>query len=112
LSSIKNEINLSRYKCAQCGRTPQSENEVFNGCICGHRLFRIVLQKVSITSRSGETSEIYSNEDKDFLTIREREIGIYEINVEKLLDEKTSKKSVPIVAGNKGIFSIRLDSHK
>jgi hypothetical protein len=77
-------INLSRYECARCSRTPKKAREIFQGCIS----------------------------DMDFLTIREREIGVYDINVEKMLVEKTKKGSTPIIAGNKGVFSIRLENLK
>ncbi len=46
-----------------------------------------------------------------FLTIRERKIGIYDINVKKLLDIEPKKEST-VVAGNNGVYSIRIQPPK
>jgi predicted nucleic acid-binding Zn-ribbon protein len=53
---------------------------------------------------------IYCKEDMEFLTIRERKIGIYDINVDKLLKREPKKEKSPVVAGNNGVYSIRLSS--
>jgi predicted nucleic acid-binding Zn-ribbon protein len=45
-----------------------------------------------------------------FLTIREKRVGIYDINVEKLLQPEMYEEESPVIAGNNGIYSIRLDS--
>ncbi|MFX0184188.1 MAG: hypothetical protein ACFE95_13980 [Candidatus Hodarchaeota archaeon] len=105
-------INLSRYECARCNRTPEKAREVFQGCICGHRLFRIKRQNKNIQSDVKNEKNTHSTTDMDFLTICEREIGVYDINVEKMLVEKTKKGSTPIIAGNKGVFSIRFENLK
>ncbi len=107
------EVNLSRYRCAKCDRTPEKANELFTGCTCGHRLFRLRMQpqtnkNVSVTA----DKTIYSKEDMEFLTIRERQIGIYDINVDNLLKRKSKKEKSPVIAGNNGVYSIRLDSSK
>ena len=104
------EVNLIRYSCAKCDRTPEKANELFTGCICGHRLFRLRLQpKVrKIVPISPEKAEL--REDMEFLTIREKQIGIYDINVDKLLKCEPQKKKTPVIAGNNGVYSICLDS--
>ncbi|MHA1993841.1 MAG: hypothetical protein ACW97Z_04830 [Candidatus Hodarchaeales archaeon] len=105
------EVNLSRYRCAKCDRTPEKANELFTGCSCGHRLFRLRLQP-STSKRASIPPDktTYTKEDMEFLTIRERQIGIYDINVDKLLKREPQKKKSPVIAGNNGVYSIRLDS--
>lgn len=110
------EINLNRYKCAQCGRTPSNAQALFQGCICGHRLFRIVRQHEGTYSSINKREKKYpigKKKDMNFLTVHELEVGIYDINVEKLLTDKTGKiPSSPVVVGNEGVFSIRLQHQK
>jgi predicted nucleic acid-binding Zn-ribbon protein len=105
------EVNLSRYRCAKCARTPEKANELFTGCSCGHRLFRLRLHPPA-SKRAPVPSDksTYSKEDMEFLTIRERKIGIYDINVDELLKREPQKKKSPVIAGNNGVYSIRLDS--
>lgn len=112
MSFSDNTIDLSRYECARCSRTPKKAREIFQGCICGHRFFRIKPQNKNTQSDLNKEKNTCSTPDMDFLTIREREIGVYDINVEKMLVEKTKKGSTPIIAGNKGVFSIRLENLK
>ena len=105
------EVNLTRYRCAKCDRTPEKANELFTGCTCGHRLFRLRLQPQSSSNLSVTSDKtIYSKEDMEFLTIRERQIGIYDINVDELLKQKPKKEKTPVIAGNNGVYSIRLTS--
>lgn len=112
----KQEIDLSRYQCAQCARTPEKAQELFQGCSCGHRLFRIVhknnLGQLSLI-KQGETTPCENSKDLDFLTIHEQEVGVYEINVDKLFSNRPNKKqSSPVIAGNEGIFSIHIQQYK
>lgn len=111
-----NNINLNRYQCAQCRRTPEKAQELFQGCICGHRLFRILHQTSKIQSTANKAGDITPNKNTEeigFLTVQELEVGIYNINVKKLLDDKSNKKhSSPVVVGNKGVFSIHLQNQK
>jgi len=105
------EVNLSRYRCAKCDRTPVEANELFAGCACGHRLFRLRLQpSASKPLPISPDKTTYSKEDMEFLTIRERQIGIYDINVDRLLKREPQKKKSPFIAGNNGVYSIRFDS--
>ncbi len=108
------EVNLDRYRCAKCSRKPSNANELLKGCICGHRLFRLHMNK-STSENQNQTSlsqqQRVSPKDMGFLTIRERRVGIYDINVEKLLQpEVEESQESPVIAGNNGIYSIRLDS--
>ncbi|UCG89929.1 MAG: hypothetical protein JSU57_05560 [Candidatus Heimdallarchaeota archaeon] len=116
MSFSDSEINLSRYKCAQCNRTPTNAQELFQGCICGHRLFRIIRQNnssLSSTNTKERKSPVVRKEDLNFLTVHELEVGIYDINVEKLLAGKSDKiRSSPVVVGNEGVFSIRFQHQK
>jgi len=100
--------DISRYQCAHCSRTPETAEELLKGCKCGHRLVRIKNQPKNSTSAETSQSNPISSEEMDFLTIHERGIGVYDINVSQLLDEKTQGKSNPLIAGNKGVFTIRL----
>ncbi|UCE13342.1 MAG: hypothetical protein JSV04_14300 [Candidatus Heimdallarchaeota archaeon] len=110
------DIDLTRYQCAQCARTPERAQELFQGCICGHRLFRIIHKNNSshLKLNKQERNTSYENsKDLDFLTVHEHEIGVYEINVDKLLSNKPNKRqSSPVVVGNEGIFSIHIQQHK
>ena len=106
-----NNINLRRYQCAKCGRTPESSHEVFKGCTCGHRLFRIISDNIS-NSKDEKINSISSHCDFDFLSVRERGVGIYDINVDKLLGENEQKKDLTVVAGNNGVFTIHLQPVK
>ncbi len=111
MSLTSGEVNLTRYRCAKCDRTPEKANELFTGCTCGHRLFRLRMQpETPKVSSLTPDKTLYSKEDMEFLTIRERQIGIYDINVDTLLKRKTKKEKSPVVAGNNGVYSIRLDS--
>jgi predicted nucleic acid-binding Zn-ribbon protein len=116
VSLIDNEINLNRYQCALCGKTPEKAQEVFQGCICGHRLFRIVHQKKEIKSNVSQRVKkdpMKKMDNLNFLTVHELEVGIYDINVDKLFAGKSGKKdSTPVVVGNKGVFSIHLEHQK
>ena len=113
MSLAAGDINLNRYQCAQCQRTPEKAQELFNGCSCGHRLFRIIRHKENgITSQ-----ERGMNDNKagtlNFLTVQELEVGRYNINVEKLLTDKSDEKtSSPVIVGNNGVFSIHLKTYK
>ncbi len=111
-----NEINLNRYQCAQCRRTPENAQELFKGCVCGHRLFRILTQQNTPHSkipRKVTRNPVERKKDNNFLTVHELEVGIYDINVEKLFDGKSGKKQFsPVVVGNEGVFSIHLQHHK
>ena len=101
------EISLSKYKCAKCGRNPQKAEEVFQGCSCGHRLFRIIInQQRDIQLERTEPSPPVG--DMEFLSVRERGIGIYDINVDKLLTNGTEESDSPVVAGTNGIYSINV----
>lgn len=105
------DISLEKYRCAKCGKTPEKAHEVFRGCTCGHRLFRILTNK----QRKDQT---FNNKDNlsqagmDFLTVREQSVGIYDINVEKLLNGENGTIEQPVIAGNNGIFSIHLKNQK
>jgi predicted nucleic acid-binding Zn-ribbon protein len=116
VSFTDSEINLNRYQCAQCGKAPEKAQELFKGCICGHRLFRILHQKEKIPSNISKRVKrdpIEKMDDMNFLTVQELEVGIYDINVEKLFAGKSDKKdSTPVVVGNKGVFSIHLKHQK
>lgn len=106
------EVNLDRYRCAKCNRKPAGAEEILKGCTCGHRLFRLQLNKSSVENKSiyKRSMKQEKPEDMDFLTIRERRIGIYDINVEKLMQPEMEEEESPVIAGNNGIYSIRLDS--
>jgi predicted nucleic acid-binding Zn-ribbon protein len=103
------DISLSKYQCAKCGRNPQKAEEVFQGCSCGHRLFRIVSrdQRVNHYKQNRPNSTI---QDTEFLSVRERSVGIYDINVDKLLGNGNEKQDSLVVAGNDGIYSIQFQS--
>ncbi|MFX0170920.1 MAG: hypothetical protein ACFE9L_03275 [Candidatus Hodarchaeota archaeon] len=106
------DIDLGRYECARCRRTPEFAQEIFQGCSCGHRFFRIKPQQENSLTNidSGEKSQ--PTADMEFLTVREREIGIYDINVEKILVKNLNKSLSPMIAGSKGVYSIRLENTK
>ncbi|MHA1948182.1 MAG: hypothetical protein ACXAC6_06365 [Candidatus Hodarchaeales archaeon] len=109
------EVNLDRYRCAKCSRKPSDANEILKGCTCGHRLFRLQLNSHSSESKkklSHITKREMNRQDMGFLTIRERQVGIYDINVEKLLQPEMEEEESPVIAGNNGIYSIRLDSRR
>jgi predicted nucleic acid-binding Zn-ribbon protein len=109
------EVNLDRYRCAKCSRKPSNAIEILKGCTCGHRLFRLQLNNNSSVSKeklSHKTNREMNRQDMGFLTIRERQVGIYDINVEKLLQPEMEEEESPVIAGNNGIYSIRLDSHR
>ena len=102
------DINLERYRCAKCGTTPRHAQELFTGCTCGHRLFRIHLQPKTPQKSLESERQSKSKGDLGFLTIREEQIGIYEINVNKLMQASPEEES-PVIAGNEGVYSIRLE---
>ncbi|NHJ01395.1 MAG: hypothetical protein EAX86_04595 [Candidatus Heimdallarchaeota archaeon] len=104
------EVNLAKYQCAKCGKRPETSQEVFRGCQCGHRLFRIVSSYTKPMTQSGLRKNA-QKEDLEFLTVRERSIGVYDINVGQLLPQN-SKQKTPMIAGNEGVFTIQLDSKK
>ena len=106
------DVNLDRYRCAKCNRKPSHASEILKGCICGHRLFRLHLNN-SISENKNKFVPSQRREtpnDMGFLTIREKRVGIYDINVEKLLQPEKYEEESPVIAGNNGIYSIRLDS--
>jgi predicted nucleic acid-binding Zn-ribbon protein len=105
------EVNLDRYRCAKCSRKPSNAIEILKGCTCGHRLFRLQLNNNSSVIKE-KISHSKKLEKHNFLTIRERQVGIYDINVEKLLQPEMEEEESPVIAGNNGIYSIRLDSHR
>lgn len=106
LDSSDSNNRLLKYHCSKCGRVPQSERELFSGCSCGNRLFKIVKNEPPVSK---------SKEKLDFLSIKEVDVGIYDINVGKLLKQeiKTSNEKSnnlkTTVAGNDGIFAIKLN---
>ena len=108
------EVNLDRYRCAKCNRKPSDATEILKGCTCGHRLFRLQLNNNSVKKESPNSSILKQERPSDmgFLTIRERRVGIYDINVEKLLEPEKTRDDSAVIAGNNGIYSIKLDSHK
>ena len=114
--SFSDDINLRRYQCAQCRRTPEKAQELFQGCVCGHRLFRLItkenkaLPDLELRMRKDERKD---RKRVDFLSVHEVEVGIYDINVEQLLNNKAGKKnSTPVIVGNDGVFSIHLQHQK
>ncbi|MFX0207160.1 MAG: hypothetical protein ACFFDT_14315 [Candidatus Hodarchaeota archaeon] len=114
MSLTAGDINLNRYQCALCQRTPAKAEELFHGCSCGHRLFRIIRTQDNTNIPREKASNEDKNSDKlNFLTVQELEVGRYNINVEKLLstelDENTSS---PVIVGNNGVFSIHLKPYK
>ncbi|MFW9906612.1 MAG: hypothetical protein ACFFFH_20055 [Candidatus Thorarchaeota archaeon] len=108
------DINLNRYQCAQCHRTPTKAEELFHGCSCGHRLFRIIRNQDNISISHGRVLKEDKEADKlNFLTVQELEIGRYSINVEKLLStEPDENTSSPVIVGNNGVFSIHLKPYR
>ena len=105
------DVNLERYRCAKCGTTPRHAQELFTGCTCGHRLFRLQLRPKTAQKPLENEKQTKPKKDLGFLTIREEKIGIYEINVDKLMQANTEEES-PVVAGNNGVYSIRLEKLK
>lgn len=114
MSLAEGDINLNRYKCALCQRTPVKAEELFHGCSCGHRLFRIIRTQDNIYIPHGKARNEDKKADKlNFLTVQELEVGRYNINVEKLLsNELDANTSSPVIVGNNGVFSIHLKSYK
>ncbi len=114
MSLADGKINLNRYKCAQCQRAPTKAQELFHGCTCGHRLFRIIRQDENVITPNKRTKHDAVKADKmNFLTVQELEVGIYNINVEKLFTDKSDEKtSSPVIVGNNGVFSIHLKPYK
>lgn len=105
MSQPEEQRPITQYICAQCGRTPRFAKEVFQGCICGHRLFRIITSKPKSLINNKEI-HVCEKHDPDFLLVREHEIGIYSINVEQMLVKEPSNSKLPLIAGNEGIYSI------
>ncbi|MFW9779077.1 MAG: hypothetical protein ACFFE8_09515 [Candidatus Heimdallarchaeota archaeon] len=101
-----NEDSLKRYKCAQCGRSPTSEWEIFKGCECGHRLFRIVPRNKPLLI-PGRPYQLTNNQGvPEFLTVKEEREGVYEINVNQLL-QNNEEMQTPLVVGTEGVFVIK-----
>ncbi|MCK4848619.1 MAG: hypothetical protein KAT16_06325, partial [Candidatus Heimdallarchaeota archaeon] len=71
------EVNLDRYRCAKCNRKPSNANEIFKGCTCGHRLFRMQVSNSASKNRIRPIPPRQHETPKDlgFLTIRERQVG-------------------------------------
>lgn len=107
-------INLNRYKCAKCERIPKKADEVFKGCTCGHRLWKIIHFEKKFPSFPLENKIPDKGSKIDFLTIKEHEVGIYEINVENMLNRSfnNNHSKQPLIAGNEGIYSILLENKK
>ncbi len=105
------DISFDKYRCTKCGKTPENAHEVFQGCSCGNRLFRIIIQSSKLPRKEKDNHSI-SRKEMEFLTVRERGVGIYDINVEKLLNTGKEKMESPVVVGNNGIFSIHLKNQK
>ncbi|MFX1506362.1 MAG: hypothetical protein ACFFDC_09630 [Promethearchaeota archaeon] len=114
MSLAAGDINLNRYQCALCQRTPIKAEELFRGCSCGHRLFRIIrTQDNTIFPNKKARNDDKKAEKLNFLTVQELEVGRYNINVEKLLSTELDKNtSSPVIVGNNGVFSIHLKSYK
>ena len=114
VSLIEGEINLNRYQCAQCHRPPTKAQELFHGCTCGHRLFRIIREDANvITSSKKMNHETKKTKKMNFLTVQEIEVGRYNINVDKLFTDKLDDEiSSPVIVGNNGVFSIHLKPYK
>lgn len=105
----RGEVNLGKYRCAKCGRIPEKANNLFTGCACGHRLFRLQLSPSTAPRHSNTVKQSNTQDDMGFLTIREKQIGIYQINVNKLMEHDEKEEESPVVVGNNGIYSIRLE---
>ena len=103
------EVNLEKYRCAKCGRIPEKANDLFTGCACGHRLFRLQTSPRTAPRHSKSAKQSNIQEDMGFLTIKEKQIGIYQINVNKLMEHDEKEEESPVVVGNNGIYSIRLE---
>lgn len=114
VSLANSKINLNRYQCAQCQRTPTKAQDLFHGCTCGHRLFRIIRQNDNALPPNKRIKhDAIKTENMNFLTVQELEVGIYNINVEKLFSDKSDgKTSSPVIVGNNGVFSIHLRPQK
>ncbi|MFX0124758.1 MAG: hypothetical protein ACFFAE_14100 [Candidatus Hodarchaeota archaeon] len=114
MSLANGEINLNRYQCAQCQRAPTKAQELFHGCICGHRLFRIIRNNDNtITPNKRKKDNPQKSDNMNFLTVQELEVGRYYINIEKLLTYKSGEEtSTPVIVGNNGVFSIHLKPYK
>jgi predicted nucleic acid-binding Zn-ribbon protein len=114
MSLAAGEINLKRYQCAQCQRTPAKAEELFHGCSCGHRLFRIIRKQDNIRiSHEKPMNEDKRSDKMNFLTVQELEVGRYNINVDKLLSTESNENTTsPVIVGNNGVFSIHLKSYK
>ena len=106
LDSSDPNNRLLKYHCSKCGRIPQSKRELFSGCTCGNRLFKIV---------KNESLKPKASKKLDFLSIKEVDVGVYDINVGKILKQEIglskekSKNIKTTIAGNDGIFAIKLD---
>lgn len=101
-----NKGGFTRYCCAQCGRIPTSESEIFQGCECGHRLFRIIPPPKRVLASVEPPNHTGSKEVPDFLTIQEKSQGIYSINIDQLL-QNAAGKPTPLVVGTEGVFVIK-----
>ena len=102
-------VDINKYRCAKCGRVPQKANDLFTGCSCGHRLFRLQLNANNTPQQSNHMKNNSKQKDMGFLTIREEKVGIYQINVDKLMQKGKKEEDSPVVAGNDGVYSIRLE---
>lgn len=111
MSITSGEVNLERYRCAKCGQTPKFSAQLFTGCACGHRLFRLNMKHEKANTLTEKKPITTKPKNMGFLTIRERKIGVYDINVEKLLDIEPKKDSA-VIAGNNGVYSIRIRTPK
>ena len=103
---------LAKYHCTVCNSNPSTEKEIFFGCSrCGNKLFKII---ESTTKREKNTpkTEIHSSKnnvkekDLQFTSISVEDSGIYQINVEKLLNEKENR--VVAVSDKDGVIHIKM----
>ena len=106
------DVDLAKYQCARCGKNPETSQEVFRGCQCGHRLFRIIPNASNSLRYQELNPKPKNHEDMEFLTVRERCIGVYDINVGQLMPKDSKLNKSPLIAGNEGVFTIQLDSSK
>ena len=113
MSFADKKVDLNRYQCARCHRAPAEAQELFQGCTCGHRLFRIIRNDNEAISLQRARNNGKKADRLNFLTVQELEVGRYSINVEKLLSDKPDEKtSSPVIVGNNGVFSIHLKPYK
>lgn len=100
---------LTNYCCTACNAHPSTDKEVFYGCKCGNKLFRLNEKSISKQKNSRMILSKRFNltpKEEQLAPISVNDTGVFSIDVEQLFSEEDSQ--VVAVADKKGVIHIKL----